>query len=50
MLPFTQKMFDKYQQDKKLLSVILYDYNYAVAQLNDESTSNDYTYVNDLKK
>lgn len=46
MLPFTQEMFDNYQQYK----LILFDYNYGVAQLNDESTANDHRYLKDLKK
>ena len=52
MLPFTYEMFDVYQRYKQnqIYKNYDFDYNFAIAQLTDESTDGDYEEVNYLKE
>tara|TARA_Y100000996_G_C22431993_1_gene606080 strand:- start:579 stop:812 length:234 start_codon:yes stop_codon:yes gene_type:complete len=53
MLPFTYEMFNVYQRYKKQNQIYKnyeFDYQFAIAQLTDESTDGDYEEVNYLKE
>ena len=52
MLPFTQEMYEAYKEYKsnKELQNLEFDYNYAIAQINDESTKGDFNEIKMLKE
>lgn len=56
MLPFTYEMFDVYhsykqnQYKQNQYKNYEFDYNFAIAQLTDESTESDYAEINYLKE
>ena len=51
MLPFTYQMYHAYRRyvSNEHIHNARFDYNFAVAQLNDESTDGDFEEVNYLK-
>ena len=52
MLPFTYEMFNVYQryEQNQIYKNYEFDYQFAIAQLTDESTDGDYEEVNYLKE
>lgn len=52
MLPFTHEMYEAYKEYKsnKELQNLEFDYNYAIAQVNDEYTKGDFNEIKMLKE
>ena len=52
MLPFTQEMYEVYNEyrSNKELQNLEFDYNYAIAQISDDSTNGEFNEIKFLKE